>query len=144
MKTVCISGGFDPFHEGHLDYVKEASKLGDCLIVAVNCDQDMINKKGKCNLPLWFRMKTVGLWMKEYEIEGKVIASIDSDGSQAKTIRMAKPDIFANGGDRTLETANVSEIEACKEVGCRDVYGVGSEVILKANSSSSMVFSNAK
>jgi len=140
MVTVLISGGFDPFHEGHLEYVIEASKLGDCLVVAVNCDQDMVNKKGKCNLPLWFRMKTVELWLGEHEIIGKVIASVDTDGSQAKTIRIVKPDIFANGGDRTLETANVGEIEACREVGCKDIYGVGEKI----NSSSSMVFSNAK
>jgi len=139
MIKVCISGGFDPFHEGHLDHMVEASKLGDWLIVSVNCDNDMVRKKGKCNLPLWFRMNTVELWMKEYGINGEVIATIDTDGTQVKTIKMVKPDIFAKGGDRTLGNEDKSEAEACKEVGCKIVYGVNDPLNVKPNASSSMV-----
>lgn len=47
MKTVAISGYFDPIHVGHLEYITEARKLGDKLIVIVNNNQQCVLKKGK-------------------------------------------------------------------------------------------------
>ena len=29
MKIVLVTGGFDPIHSGHIEYLKEAKKLGD-------------------------------------------------------------------------------------------------------------------
>ena len=46
MKFVVVSGGFDPIHSGHLAYIDAASKIGDKLIVALNSDNWLINKKG--------------------------------------------------------------------------------------------------
>ena len=36
MKTVAVSGYFDPIHVGHLEYLELAKKLGDRLVVIVN------------------------------------------------------------------------------------------------------------
>ena len=47
MKTVAISGYFDPIHVGHLEYIAEARKLGDKLIVIVNNNHQCVLKKGK-------------------------------------------------------------------------------------------------
>ena len=47
MKIVVVSGGFDPIHSGHIDYLKSARKHGDRLIVALNSDDWLINKKNK-------------------------------------------------------------------------------------------------
>ena len=47
MKVVVVSGGFDPVHSGHIAYFNAAKKLGDKLIVALNSDDWLINKKGK-------------------------------------------------------------------------------------------------
>ena len=44
---VMVSGGFDPLHIGHVRMFKEAKKLGDELIVVVNCDDWLMRKKGK-------------------------------------------------------------------------------------------------
>ena len=41
MRVVVISGYFNPLHSGHLDYIKEASSLGDKLIVIVNSDESL-------------------------------------------------------------------------------------------------------
>ena len=38
MKTVAISGYFDPLHVGHLEYIELAKELGDHLTVIVNND----------------------------------------------------------------------------------------------------------
>ena len=39
MKVVVVSGGFDPLHSGHIDYLEGAKQLGDKLIVALNSDE---------------------------------------------------------------------------------------------------------
>ena len=45
MKVVLVSGGFDPIHSGHIAYLKEAKSMGDRLIVALNSDDWLKNKK---------------------------------------------------------------------------------------------------
>ena len=51
MKIVVVSGGFDPIHSGHIEYFKHAKKYGDKLIVALNSDAWLENKKGKFFMP---------------------------------------------------------------------------------------------
>jgi D-beta-D-heptose 7-phosphate kinase/D-beta-D-heptose 1-phosphate adenosyltransferase len=51
MKIIIVSGGFDPIHSGHIAYFKSARSLGDKLVVALNSDQWLINKKGKFFMP---------------------------------------------------------------------------------------------
>jgi D-beta-D-heptose 7-phosphate kinase/D-beta-D-heptose 1-phosphate adenosyltransferase len=46
-KIVVVSGGFDPIHSGHIHLINEAKLLGDRLIVLLNSDQWLTNKKGK-------------------------------------------------------------------------------------------------
>lgn len=125
----------DPFHEGHLEHLIEADKLGDRLLVFVSNDDDMIRKKRKCNISLWFRMKTIELWMREYGISGRVIETLDSDGTQTKTLRYYRPTIFAKGGDRTPENMVQSEVDVCNELGISIVYGIGRQL----NQSSKMI-----
>ena len=47
MKIAVVSGGFDPIHSGHISYLKSASEISDYLIVALNSDEWLINKKKK-------------------------------------------------------------------------------------------------
>ena len=51
LKVIVVSGGFDPLHSGHIAYLKSAKDLGDQLIVALNSDEWLINKKGKFFMP---------------------------------------------------------------------------------------------
>ena len=51
MKIIVVSGGFDPIHSGHIAYFKAAKELGDKLIVALNSDEWLKNKKGKFFMP---------------------------------------------------------------------------------------------
>ena len=64
MKVVIASGGFDPIHSGHIQYLLEAKKLGDILVVALNSDEWLIKKKGKEFMPfekekLFLKISTV-------------------------------------------------------------------------------------
>ena len=52
-----------------------------------------------------------------------VVISIDKDKTVCKTLEFIKPDIFAKGGDSTLD--NVPEKEACERLGIKMVLGVG-------------------
>ena len=59
MKIIIVSGGFDPIHSGHIAYFKSAKDLGDKLIVALNSDAWLVNKKGKFFMPFLERKAIV-------------------------------------------------------------------------------------
>jgi D-beta-D-heptose 7-phosphate kinase/D-beta-D-heptose 1-phosphate adenosyltransferase len=128
MKTIAIAGHFDPFHEGHLMHMAQASKLGDYLYVFVSSDKDAIMKKGKVNIEQSWRIEIVRLVMRGLGIAGVVLPTLDEDGTQALTLMHYKPDIFAKGGDRTPDNMPQSEVNACKKIGCEIVYGVGKQM----------------
>ena len=52
MKISVVSGGFDPIHSGHIEYIKSAKNLGEKLIVALNSNEWLLRKKGNfsCHL----------------------------------------------------------------------------------------------
>ena len=47
MKKIAVSGYFDPIHVGHIEYINNAKKLGDWLVVIVNNNNQCALKKGK-------------------------------------------------------------------------------------------------
>eukprot|EP00804_Cyclotella_cryptica_P001318 CCRYP_020304-RD/>CCRYP_020304-RD protein AED:0.20 eAED:0.20 QI:262/1/0.66/1/1/1/3/0/486 len=51
MKVVYVDGAWDMFHCGHVEFLKEASKRGDYLIVGIHGDA-AVNKRRGGNLPL--------------------------------------------------------------------------------------------
>ena len=118
MKVVIVSGGFDPLHEGHINYLQEANALGDVLIVALNSDEWLIRKKG--NFFLNFEQRNAII--KSLTVVNSVINFDDSDNTAIDAINKVKnlfifdnklKIIFANGGDRVED--NVPEIEYFKQ-----------------------------
>jgi len=134
-KVIIISGYFNPIHGGHLSNMKDAKKLGDELWVIVNNDKQQMLKKGMIILDEKERMEIV----KELRCVDRVLLSIDTDESQAKTLeyifKLNKncEIIFAKGGDRNIDNIPESERQVCKKNGIRVVSNVG---IDKVNSSS--------
>jgi len=120
-KIVAVCGGFDPLTPGHIDYFKRAKKLGDILVVLVNGNDFLINKKGYYFMPLEDRCEII----KSVEYVDAVIPCIDKDDTVAETLKMIKPDIFAKGGDRNLSNLPQKEIDVCKEIDCEIICGVG-------------------
>ncbi len=138
QKIAIVSGGFDPLHSGHLEYFKHAKKLGDKLVVGINSDQWLLDKKGKNFLPFQERLSLVEA-IKDVD---EVVAFNDEDGSAIDLIRIVsckyKNDLilFANGGDR--DCGNVPELayyDDDKRI--KFVFGVGGED--KKNSSSDIL-----
>jgi cytidyltransferase-like protein len=135
MKTVITSGYFDPIHRGHIRYLQEAKKLG-YLIVIVNNDEQAILKKGFVFMPCEERMEIV----RSIGCVNKVVKSVDEDLTICRTIMLLANEytsataIFAKGGDSTAD--NVPEMELCKELGIKVIFGVGGA---KIQSSSKLV-----
>ena len=134
MKTVLVTGGFDPLHSGHIEYFKQAKKLGDKLIVGVNSDEWLTRKKGRPFMPFKERCAII----KELRVVDKVIGFDDEDDSACGAIfhTMATNTgniVFANGGDRT-NTTTPEYATYGDHPQVEFVFGVGGEN--KANSSS--------
>lgn len=127
-RRVVIAGGFDPFHEGHLDHLVKAAKLGDQLIVMVSQDRVLIEKKGYYFEPLWFRLLVVTAVMEHYHIQGNVIPMVDTNTTCEETLELVHPDIFAKGAEYNEGNMPACEIRACEKIGCRIVYGVGARL----------------
>ena len=130
MTTVCVSGYFTVLHKGHIKLFEAAKALGDKLIVIVNNNNQQIGKKGK----LIHDAEDIKYIVERLNMVDEAVISIDKDGTQCETLRMLKPDIFANGGDR--DQANVPETPVCAELGIKMVDNVGGE---KHNSSSDIL-----
>lgn len=134
MKTVAISGGFDPIHKGHIRLICAAAKLGDQLIVILNNDNWLKKKKGK-------------VFMKQDERQEilEAICGVNvvylsrhrkdcEDMSVSRELEALRPDIFANGGDRKKH--NTPEKYTCEEYDIKMVYNIGGK---KVQSSSELL-----
>jgi len=122
MKVVAVSGYFDPIHVGHLEYLKMAKNLGDKLIVIVNSDHQAGLKKGTSFMPEDDRLEIV----KSLRCVDEVFLSIDKDKSVCKSLEYLKPDIFANGGDRSLN--EIPETAVMKKYNIEMIDGLGMKI----------------
>jgi cytidyltransferase-like protein len=129
--VVAVSGGFDPIHPGHIRMFREAKKLGDELVVILNNDN-------------WLRAKKLHIFMSERERQEVIAALKDVDRvvltrhgenpmdmSVCAELASLKPDIFANGGDRSRadaarkESSLNPEQQLCTDLGITMVFGTG-------------------
>ena len=122
LTTVAVSGYFDPIHVGHLEYLQLAKKLGDNLIVIINNNLQAELKKGSTFMDEKDRMEIVAA----LRCVDEVFLSIDSDKSVCKSLERIKPDIFANGGDRSLD--EIPETAVMKKYNIKMVDGLGSKI----------------
>ncbi len=132
-KLVLISGGFDPIHSGHIYLINEASKHGK-IVVLLNSDEWLRKKKGKEFLPFNERqiiMKSIKNVIEVLSFDDQDLTSVD--GIKKAMVKFPNYKIiFANGGDRGVETT--PELEFCKKNNVETLWGVGGSN--KSNSSS--------
>tara|TARA_B100001057_G_C22820474_1_gene939163 strand:+ start:822 stop:1583 length:762 start_codon:yes stop_codon:yes gene_type:complete len=136
-KIVIASGGFDPLHSGHIEYLKSASELGDELCVAINSDAWLTRKKGQAFISFRERANII----ENLSMVDHVISFDDADGTACgaiykvmATIGNGKHIIFANGGDRTKD--NIPEMTTYGDK-VEFIFGVGGNN--KINSSSTLL-----
>ena len=139
-RLVMVSGGFDPVHIGHVRMFEEAKKLGDELVVVINNDNWLRFKKGFAFMTEDDRKEII----ESFRCVDRVILTAHTphtdDISVCRELRMIKPDIFANGGDRKSD--NIPEYALCEELGIEMVFNVGHGG--KVRSSSELVRNHAE
>ncbi len=123
-KIVCASGGFDPIHPGHTNYISASKKFGDILVVIVNGDSFLVRKKGNYFLDLRSRCMTVACIKN---VDFVIPFECEIDDSVNKALEIVKPSVFTNGGDRNIN--NIPETETCKRLGIEIVTRVGLEEV---------------
>ena len=100
MNVVLVTGGFDPVHSGHIEYLTKAKELGDILVVGLNSDNWLTRKKGKSFMPWLERCRVI----KALKPVGYVMEFNDDDDSSRLAIKLTRQMfptaniIFANTG----------------------------------------------
>ena len=133
-KIVIVTGGFDPIHSGHIEYIKSAVQHGR-VVIGLNSDEWLTRKKGKPFMSFEERFSI----LNQLKNVLTVIGFDDSDGTACDAIEKVKKlfphsnIVFANGGDRT--SSNIPEMERYKDDSSVEfLFGIGGED--KKNSSS--------
>jgi cytidyltransferase-like protein len=118
MVTVCVSGGFDPLHKGHLAMIDEAATYGKVCVI-LNSDAWLMRKKGYVFMNFDER---------KYILSGlrnvhHVTHVEDNDGTVCEALERIRPTCFANGGDRGEK--NTPELQLCKDIGIMPLFNMG-------------------
>lgn len=94
-KVVFTNGCFDLLHAGHVWLFKEARKLGDILVVAVNSDASLRRLKGPKRpvFPLKERLEILAA------IEFIDVLTVFPQDTPQKIIALLHPDVLVKGGD---------------------------------------------
>jgi len=115
-KVVFTNGCFDLLHSGHIHIFREAKKLGDVFIVAVNEDESVRKIKGESRpiFPLEERLEVL-----------EAIEDIDylisfAEETPQRVIAVLLPDVLVKGGDWAPEEV----------VGKREVEEAGGKVVI--------------
>lgn len=126
-RWVAVSGGFDPLHIGHVRMFQAARKHGDKLVVIVNNDNWLKDKKGFAFMPERERVE----FLRSLPFIDRVVLTDHKPGEYAidrsvcRTLKKVRPHVFANGGDRKPDGDPVPEVQLCEELGIKVVYNVG-------------------
>ena len=140
-RVVVASGYFNPIHSGHLNYLEQAKKIGDYLIVIVNSDEQVKMKGSDPFMNENERLKIV----RSLRCVDKAVVAVDEDGTVCQSLRKEYYQLqdapffigmaFANGGDR--KEGGVPEDLLEKELGIKMIYSVG---VGKTQSSSHLLY----
>ena len=111
-KLVFTNGCFDLLHAGHVRYLQQARALGDALLVAVNGDASVRGLKGP------------GRPLNNEDDRAEVIAALGcvdyvtifEEKRVTRLLREIRPQVYAKGGDYTVESLNQEEAAALRDI----------------------------
>ena len=115
-KIVFTNGCFDILHIGHIRYLKEASKLGDILIIGLNSDASVKRLKGR-NRPINGEDDRAEVLSSLNFVDYVVIFDEDTP---IDLINNLEPDVLVKGGDYEHEYV----------IGTREVEEKGGKLVL--------------
>jgi rfaE bifunctional protein nucleotidyltransferase chain/domain len=120
-RVVATNGCFDLLHVGHVTYLEAARNLGDALIVAVNSDASVRALKGP-GRPLNPEGDRAAVLAA---LESVSAVHVFSEPDALAFLDLVRPEIYAKGGDYTLETINQAERRFVESYGGRVVVVAG-------------------
>ena len=122
-----VSGGFDPIHPGHIMMMKDCLKFSNYLIVGVNSNKWLINKKGNYFMDIRHRIYVVS----SLNVVNETMEFEDDDKGSANNLLIKIRNkysndkiIFANGGDRS-DSSKILEFETAKQYNIDLKFGIG-------------------
>ena len=122
-----VSGGFDPIHPGHIMMMKDCLKFSNYLIVGVNSNKWLINKKGNYFMDIQHRIYVVS----SLNVVNETMEFEDDDEGSANNLLIKIRNkysnnkiIFANGGDRS-DSSRILEFETAKQYNIDLKFGIG-------------------
>ena len=121
-----VSGHFDPFHDGHLSYIKQAREYGDFIVCCVSTDKQLMIKKGKVNIPEKGRLEIMRLIMNGLKYSNITFLNVwDTDTTLiANALKYWQPHILLRGGDKTIDDMPPEERKVCEDMGIKVVHAV--------------------
>lgn len=100
QKIVLTNGCFDLLHVGHVSYLQEAAREGDCLIVAINSDASIRQLEKGPDRPLFdqeYRAQMLaGLEAVDYVV-------IFDEATPHAILEQIRPDVLVKGGTYTAD-----------------------------------------
>jgi rfaE bifunctional protein nucleotidyltransferase chain/domain len=94
-KIVFTNGCFDLLHRGHVEYLNEAKKYGDILVVGLNSDTSVQRLKGKSR-PFMGEKDRAYILSQLIAVDVVVVFFEDTPYD---LIKMVEPEILVKGGD---------------------------------------------
>ncbi len=98
-KIVFTNGCFDIIHAGHIQYLIEAKKLGDILIIGLNSDESVKKLKGNSR-PINNEMDRVTVLSALLMIDYLVVFK---ENTPYDLIKHINPNVLVKGGDWKIE-----------------------------------------
>lgn len=100
LKKVFTNGCFDLIHTGHIQYLNEAKKLGDYLIVGLNSDESVRRLNKGPERPI-NKEEDRALQLAALQMVDAVV--IFNEDTPYELLSKIKPDILVKGGDYAIE-----------------------------------------
>ncbi len=105
QKVVATNGCFDILHTGHVDYLAQAQRMGDLLIVGVNSDSSVKALKGE-QRPFVTEQDRAEMLLSLRWVDA---VCIFNELRAAEFLRQCRPDVYVKGGDYDMESMDGSE-----------------------------------
>lgn len=107
------NGCFDLLHRGHVTYLEAARDQGDALLVGVNSDASVRELKGP-NRPINAESDRAAVLAALQSVDA---VCIFADREALRFLEAVRPDIYAKGGDYTIDTINQEERRLVERLG---------------------------
>jgi len=113
-RIVFTNGCFDILHRGHIEYLNQAKKLGDVLIVGINTDASIKRLKGP-ERPINSLLDRIEVLSALSCVDHVFSFGSIADDTPINVIKLVKPAIFVKGGD--YKDKVIPELKVLKECG---------------------------